>query len=164
MNRQADGRRRGFSIIELMIALAIFVTSFCMIIGVFPMTFKSIQTSKNSLIAGNIATERMERIKDPLLRKFNVVSEYGTTDEHFFDIVDTIYATEAQNVIQDPSPVTFTSMVNGVTQQLDYTVMGMVEPLEPPDPDMVLVTVRVQWNEGSRNCEVKLVSKIARLQ
>jgi prepilin-type N-terminal cleavage/methylation domain-containing protein len=132
------GRKKGFSILELMFAMAIFLTSFCMIIGVFPVTFRSIQTAKNNLVATHLAELNIEVVK-------NLAYDEIVTGK--------------------PADGTYSlrSTVNGVQQNLDYNCNYVVTPLGIND-DLKEVRVQVSWNEGSMVHYVNLVTRVARLQ
>jgi len=135
-------RIKGFSVIELLIALAIFVTSFCMIIGIFPVTFRSIQMSKNFLLATNLAEQKMEYAKSL----------------PFSDIDTTHLANES---------ITMFSTVNGVQQTLRFTCNYQLSaPSSTSDPyygQIKYITVMVTWQYGVQQEYIKLQSSVAKL-
>lgn len=135
-------RIKGFSIIELLIALAIFVTSFCMIIGIFPVTFRSIQMSKNYLLATNLAEQKMEYAKSLV----------------FTDIDTTHLPNET---------ITIFSTVNGVQQTLRFTCNYQINvPTDATSPyygQIKYITCQVSWEYRSQVEYVRLQSSVAKL-
>jgi len=53
-------KKKGLSLIELLIALAILATGFLMILGVFPVSMKSVKQGKDVLFASHLAQRQME--------------------------------------------------------------------------------------------------------
>ncbi|MFH1453502.1 MAG: prepilin-type N-terminal cleavage/methylation domain-containing protein [Armatimonadota bacterium] len=53
--------KKGASLIELMIALAILAVGFLMILGVFPVSMKSVKHGKDMLFATHVAQQKMEQ-------------------------------------------------------------------------------------------------------
>jgi prepilin-type N-terminal cleavage/methylation domain-containing protein len=138
MRRSLSPGKKGFSIIELMFAMAIFLTSFCMIIGVFPVTFRSIQTSKNTLVAMHLAQQHMEIVKNLA-----------------FDEIVTGNPEDGNFVLE--------STVNGVQQNQSYNINYIVTPIGITD-DLKEVRVQASWSEGGMVHYVNLVTRVARLQ
>lgn len=54
-------KKKGFTLIELFIALAILATGFLMILGVFPVSMKSVKQGKDILFATHLAQQQMEK-------------------------------------------------------------------------------------------------------
>ncbi|MDQ7822336.1 MAG: prepilin-type N-terminal cleavage/methylation domain-containing protein [Candidatus Eremiobacteraeota bacterium] len=159
MKRQYVRDRRGFSLIELLIAIAIFLTSFCMIIGVFPVTFRSIQMAKNQMLATHFAEERIEYVKGMEFASILAMSEYNPP---------------APPPVPLNGSFTVTSMVNGVTQTLSYNWNIQVNKL--PDAaanpcELCGVRVTVWWYENSNEAatinkvhSVDLYTEVAKLK
>lgn len=124
-----------------MIAIALFLTSFCMIIGIFPVTFKSVQLSKESLIASNIAEQQLEYAKS---LTFGEISN------------------DPNGPLKHSSYV-LSNTVNGVQQSLEFSVDYFVTSISTELKD---VKVTVTWYKGANNTEphyVVLETKIAKL-
>ncbi len=67
-------RAKGFSLVELLFAVAILASSLLILVGIFPAVFSEVRQGKYILLATQIAQKRME---DALSRPFDEVS--GTT-------------------------------------------------------------------------------------
>ena len=135
-------RIKGFSVIELLIALAIFVTSFCMIIGIFPVTFRSIQMSKNFLLATNLAEQKMEYAKSLPFTSIDITNLPNET-------------------------ITMFSTVNGVQQTLrftcNYQLSAPTDTTSPYYGQIKYITCMVTWQYGPVQEYIKLQSSVAKL-
>jgi len=92
--RRPSSRSAGFSLIELMLGLAIFTTSFLLILGVFPTSGRAVHWGRTLLLATHIGQRQMEamtslpfaQISTPAPGTQSMVSMVnGTTEVLMFD-------------------------------------------------------------------------------
>lgn len=121
-----------------MIAIALFITSFCMIIGIFPVTFRSVQLSKESLLATNLGKQCLE---------------YAKTLDY-----DSLPALNTAN----PPTIFLKNMVNGIGQELTFNYKYIVTEEIPNE--LSRVSVKVYWQYSSMTHYVTMDTKIARLK
>jgi hypothetical protein len=106
-----------------------------MIIGIFPVTFRSVQLSKENLVATNLAEQRMEYIKSLP-----------------FD--------EITNTNLPPGSIVLNNKVNGVQQNLTFEYYPMVID---QTTELKRVTVKVAWTVSKLTHYVVLETQIAKL-
>lgn len=104
-------KKKGFTLIELFIGLAILATGFLMILGVFPVSMKSVKQGKDVLFATHLAQQQMEKA---------IYQCYGTDFLNYgLSIPDTT--------------TTVTSTVNNVPTTTGFIYSVTFDPDGPPD-------------------------------
>jgi len=122
-----SGKQKGFSLIELLIALAIFAVSLLAIYGTFPIAMRAITKAENNFLANQVAIKEVEFLK-------TLPWEELTMDN--------------DEITERPSTVV-TSTINGVTINTTFNSIIRIDPL-PDDPDNIkVVRVQISWTTGS---------------
>lgn len=93
---------KGFLLIELLIAIFILTVCFLVILGVFPVSYKSVKKAKDVLFATNVARRQIERVcyydfTEPNLSLSNATASYTCEVEGNTSTTEFIY-----NVIVSP--------------------------------------------------------------
>lgn len=70
------GRRRGFTVIEMLVAIAFFATFYIIIMEVWPLSARSVLQAKNALLASHVAEQEMEYA---IYQGYNAVSNRSGT-------------------------------------------------------------------------------------
>ena len=153
-------KRKGVTLVELMIALALVTIGIIAMVNSFGFIQKGIQASKNKTLASNLAQEKMQIIKQKVYYQVLVTSDpaHNTTDfdPETFDY-DTGYF--------PPEYITEA----GVTYAR-YTLVqvakensGQIQILSPSTPDtgLRLITIIVVWSQGGVKRKLSLRSLMA---
>lgn len=120
----ARRRRKGFSLIELLLGLTIFTTAFLFILGIFPSAMKAMHQGRQILLATHVAQREMEAF----------LGQYRT----FSSLTDGTHTpTEAT-----PSLI---SLVNGNTEVMSFTTSIIVSSV---NADLKDVRCQVTWQES----------------
>lgn len=98
--------KKGFSLIELMIALFILAVSYLCILGVFPVSMRGVKQGKDILFATHLAQQQMEK------------AVYQCGGDDFLD-----YGLSITN-----GTASLTSVVNNVTTITDFTYSVTFSP------------------------------------
>jgi prepilin-type N-terminal cleavage/methylation domain-containing protein len=121
MRPRNSARRKGFSLIELLLGLTIFSTAFIMILAVFPTSVKAMHQGRQVLLATHIAQGQMETFLN------------GKT---FATLADGSYT---------PTTPSMISMVNGQTEVMSFTTQIVVSTVSANLKD---VRCQVTWQES----------------
>ena len=115
--RSPGVRRAGFSLVELLLAVAILASAFLLVMGMFPLSFRGVHQGKHYVIASKLAESYMdvERTKS--------------------------FPTMANNTYTDTVPV----VVNGVQSAATYTTVVTVQPNPAGTASKAVITVQTQW-------------------
>lgn len=126
---------RAFSILEMVVAAAVFAISVLVLFGIFPITARSVSQAEQRLLANHLASNRLE-----LLR------------------------TSAFDGIQDqlPQAVAVEFVHNKEVIELEYQVEQKVVTAAA-DPGLKNVEVIVRWHFRKRDQELRLETQVARL-
>lgn len=120
-------RSSGISLIEVLIALAIFVTSVLAIYGIFPMAMKAVNQGENNLLANQVAKKELEYVKTLSWDQLDNENE----------------------AVSSRTPTMVTTTVNGVPRTVSFEPVIRIDPL-PDDPTNIkIVRVQVKWTIGS---------------
>ena len=139
-SRRRNGMR-GMNLIELLFALTIFTVSLLMIVGVFPMSIRSISKGKAVLLASHIGEQKLEWVRT-----------LG-----FDQIFNVTQATPGS--LADES-ITMTQSVNGSTATETFTVKYVVTDNIGGDANLKSVRVQVQWFEGFGTTGTQTIKKV----
>ncbi len=150
-------RNRGFTLVELLIAVALIGIGIMALAESFKYIQRGIQVSKNKSIASNLAQEKMQIIKEKIY--YNIaattaplyLSEFSPAvpyDNYFFP---------PENILE--AGVTYTRYTYIQPVQEDSGNLVYVSPASP-DTGMKQITVTVVWNEGSGRKKVQIKSII----
>ncbi|MFP4498470.1 MAG: prepilin-type N-terminal cleavage/methylation domain-containing protein [Vulcanimicrobiota bacterium] len=120
-----DNNKKGFSLIEVMIALVIFVSCLLLIFTLFPMAVRSLSQGKHIFLATTVAQKEMEYIKT---LPFNQVAMSNT---------------DLQN-----RTTTVNLTVNGVNSSIPFTSYTTISE-DPADANLRNVRVTVKYPYGS---------------
>jgi len=71
-------RRRGISLIELMIAIGLLASGFLMVIGMFPTGLMALKKSEGVVLATDLAQRELERVKTT---DYDAMSSYQVQEE-----------------------------------------------------------------------------------
>lgn len=128
-------RRRGLSLLELMIALAVFAVAFLMLLAVFPTAARAVRQGEDRMVATFLAERRLEELR---------AADFDTLVDAFEEVpVDSSNA--------------------GIANLVTYTVQTDVENVPGFEPDLKSVRVVVSWN-GERARWVEVTTYVARLR
>lgn len=117
-------RRSGLSLVEILVAMTIFITSFLALLGVFPTALHSVQQAREMNIATFLAEERLEQLK-----------AFGGSSSVNFNLLADQAATNV--------PITFTT--NGQQARIDFQCQAQVAPSPTASPTMKQIQVTVSW-------------------
>lgn len=115
--RLGCGRRAGYSLIEVLMGIAIFSTSFLMLLSIFPTSRRAGQLARDTAIATTVATDRLELAKT-------------------LDFEDITPANLPSGTVQARS------VVHGVSQAISFTYQYAVHSTAE---DLKTVAVLVTW-------------------
>lgn len=135
----APRQRQGFSLIELMLGLAIFATSLLMILGIFPTSSRSIQQARTVLLGTHVAQQLMEQYARALPFDQVVNRSSGSNDP--------ITGTPC-------SAVPLISTVNGSQRVITFNWQIAVTS---PGTDLKDVRVQVSWMDTEQTSTVPFV-------
>lgn len=119
--RRTHPRKRGFSLIELLIGLSIFATAFLMILGIFPSSMRALHQGRQIMLATHYAQFQMETFMAG--KSFSSLA-VGTTN---------------------PTDQTLLSMVNGSPEILTFHTDIIVSSVTSSLKD---VRCQVSWQES----------------
>ncbi|MCD4786157.1 MAG: prepilin-type N-terminal cleavage/methylation domain-containing protein [Candidatus Eremiobacteraeota bacterium] len=122
-----SGKQRGFSLIELLIALTIFAVSLLAIYGTFPVAMQAITKAEKNFLANQVATQEIEFLKTL------------QWDELSMD----------NDEINERPPTVVTSTINGVTHNTTFNSIIRIDPLTEDPDNIKVVRVQVSWVIGS---------------
>lgn len=130
-------RRRGFSIIEMLVACAVFAVSILVLFGIFPISARSVRQAEHRLMAVHLASNRIE-----LVRAMNV---------------DRLRS-------EPPVSATVTFRHQGEVIAQEYEIEQIVTP--PPSAGAKLREVRivVSWKADNRKQTLKMETQVASLE
>lgn len=128
-------RRRGLSLLELMVALAVFAVAFLMLLAVFPTAARAVRQGEDRMVATFLAERRLEELR---------AADFDTVVDGFAEV-----PVESSNA--------------GVANLVTYTVQTDVENVAGFEPDLKSVRVVVSWN-GERARWVEVTTYVARLR
>jgi uncharacterized protein (TIGR02598 family) len=111
------GRGAGFSLVELLLAVAILASAFLLVMGMFPISFRGIHQGKHQVIAAQLAQAYMDRERT---RPFTSMSNGTYTDR-------------------------VSVVVNGVTSATTYTTAVTIRPSPVGTANKAVLMVQTQW-------------------
>lgn len=129
----ARSRRRGagFSLVELLIAVAVFATAFLMMLGIFPTSAAALHQSHSYMLATHVG----ER----------VLEQYVMT-QSFANVVNRTSGTTDPITGQPDAPVTLITTVNGSQQITTFNWQIVVTALSA---DLKSARCMVWWNDST---------------
>ncbi len=111
------GRAPGFSLVELLMAVAILASAFLLVMGMFPISFRGIHQGKHQVIASQLAQAYMDRERT---RPFTSMTNGTYTDR-------------------------ISVVVNGVMSATTYTTTVTVRPSPVATANKAVLMVQTQW-------------------
>lgn len=155
-----NGRRiddDGFSLVEALIAIAIFAMGILSVITMLDVGFNTTRLSRNMTTATELASSMMDRIRndstsqnDPFTANINSLMTYNG--------MNTNNAAPASA----PASISFLQWQAQIQQNLPNGANGIVTVTQNPDPNLQLnyfVTVQINWPSFMQK-NVRLVSEI----
>lgn len=115
-----SSRRAGFSLIEVLIATAVFSVAFLALIGLFPTTQRTSRQAQYQLLANHVGETQMEQ---------------------------TLYAPFDSIVSTSPQTQVLTTQTNGTQQVWSFTYQLTVTPNANGNANLKDVRCRVTWND-----------------
>lgn len=112
-------RRSGFSLIEILFAVAILASGFLLVMGMFPTSFRGVHQGKHRLVANQLAQAYMDRERS---KSFNTMSSTVYNDN-------------------------YTTVVNGVSSSAAYRTTVRVTPGSGTlaASNKALIEVQTEW-------------------
>lgn len=114
IRRVLSPHQHGFSLIELMFALAVFATAFLMMLGIFPASSSALHQSRSYTLATHVGEQ---------------VIEQHVTAQTFANVVNRTSGTNDPITGQPNSPITLVTTVNGSQQVLTFNWQIVVTPV-----------------------------------
>lgn len=154
-SRCAAASRRGVTLIELMIAVAILTIAIAGLAGSFGFIQKAIQASKNRTLASNLAQEKMQILKQKIYYQVLITSDPAHNSTDFSPEVldyDTGYF-PPENITE--AGVTYTRYTYVQVAREDSGGIVLLAP-NIPDTGMKLITVHVVWSQGGTKRKLSL--------
>ena len=111
------GAPSGFSLIELLFAVAILATGFLLVLGMFPTSFRGVHQGKHNLIATQLAQAYMDQERS---KSFSAMATGTYSDK-------------------------YTVVVNGVPSTSFYTTTVNVRPSPAGTANKATILVQTQW-------------------
>ncbi len=153
-------KKKGVTLIELMIALALVTIGIIGMVNSFGFIQKGIQASKNKTLASNLAQEKMQIIKQKVYYQVLVTSDpaHNTTDFAPESIdYDTGYF-PPENITEAGVTYARYTLVQPAREN-----SGVMEVLSPSTPDtgLRLITITVVWSQGGVKRKLALRSLMA---
>lgn len=111
------GRAPGFSLVELLMAVAILASAFLLVMGMFPISFRGIHQGKHQVIASQLAQAYMDRERT---RPFTSMTNGTYTDR-------------------------ISVVVNGVMSTTTYTTTVTIRPSPVATANKAVLMVQTQW-------------------
>ncbi len=128
-------QKRGYSLIELMVAMFIFLTCLLFMIGMFPTAVKAVSQARHTFLATSIAQQELEYLKNLPWDKLENFQDYAQSEP------DTFYRTTV-----------LTSEINGVSSSVEFQTNPIISNYST-DPsgnvDVVNIRVLVKYAYGS---------------
>ncbi|HAT72598.1 MAG TPA: hypothetical protein DCS63_07265 [Elusimicrobia bacterium] len=148
-------KRKGVTLVELMVALAVLTIGVVGLAGSFSFIQKAIQASKNRTLASNLAQEKMQILKQKVYYQVLITSDpaHNTTDfaPQSIDYDPGYFPPE--NVTE--AGVTYTRYTYVQVAREDSGGMVLLAP-NIPDTGMKLITVTVVWSQGGTKKKITL--------
>ncbi|MHB2018052.1 MAG: type IV pilus modification PilV family protein [Candidatus Xenobia bacterium] len=139
--------QRGFSLVEVMVAMFVFVVSFLGVVSVYPTAMHSVQGAKNLSLAQNIASQQMELALDtPYATLAQDITGGLTTDARSFTLLCSMHGAQQTLVYNYSRVLTFW---DPVLQQSSTTDSGLID-----------IRVQVDWLEDGRLRLIDLESQL----
>lgn len=129
-------RPRAFTVTEMVVAAAVFITAVLVLFGIFPISARSVSQSEQRLMAVHLASSQLE-----LARAIN--------PERLRD--------------EGPYTTTVRFLHQGKTVTQEYSLEQRVTPATANAP-LRNVTVVVSWHADNRDQQVQMETQFARLQ
>lgn len=153
-------RKRGVTLVELMIALALLTIGVIGMVNSFGFIQKAIQASKNKTLASNLAQEKMQIIKQKVYYQVLVTTDpaHNTTDF------------PSESIDYDAGYFPPESITEAGVTYTRYTLIqvarensGKIEILSPTTPDtgMRQINITVVWSQGGVKRKLSLRSLMA---
>lgn len=111
------GRGPGFSLVELLLAIVVLASAFMAIMGMFPISFRSIHQGKHHVVASQLAQTYMDLER---CKPFTTMATGTYTDR-------------------------MTVVVNGQTSTTTYTTVVTVRPSPIGTANKAVILVQTQW-------------------
>ncbi|MBI3924638.1 MAG: prepilin-type N-terminal cleavage/methylation domain-containing protein [Armatimonadetes bacterium] len=113
--------RRGISLAEVLIALAIFAVAFLFVLGIFPVSADSIRQARELNLAVHLAEQKVE-----------------SSRAQAFD-----------SVVSNGGSEWLTMVNNGAQQEMEFVYQVLVTDEPPVDPELKNIVISVSWTSES---------------
>jgi len=157
-------RTRGFTLIELIVALAVVSIAITALVQMFTLSLNLAQTSQNALLASNLANEKLNYLKNCPEKFIWKISE-ANDKEGVFPILTSEDEAKAGNVADIPiiAPPDWASFRNykNISQKFRWKAFGK---LLPEDNSYYEIVVTVIYKEFGRTKYYTINSIIPRSQ
>lgn len=162
-------RYAGYSLIELLIGILLFILLLLFIGTLIPMSQVSARSSSHHDVAMTLAESLMDNIRalpwDSIIKKDDAYDgREGTPTENALYPPYPYPTKDVYSIYPDPGTL---QMVAHETKYY-FTVQARYEPPGPHNQKLIKVVIGVSWDEfqggGVRRKQITLVSKIARKQ
>ncbi|MCX8066143.1 MAG: prepilin-type N-terminal cleavage/methylation domain-containing protein [Candidatus Hydrogenedentes bacterium] len=156
------GKKFGFTLIELIVALAVLSVAVTVVVQMFSISVDMSRVAQNSILAHMIAEEKLEFVVNhPEKFKWNIPENYKFGD--FFRVLTSSDEPEAGNKVEEflslpPEWERYVRYKN-VLSSFRWKVLGK---LSSPDSNVVEVIVVVSYRESGRLRNYALMSIVPR--
>lgn len=152
--------RRGITLIELMIAVAILSVAIGGLASSFTYIQRAIQASKNRTLASNLAQEKMQILKQKVYYQVLVTTDpaHNTTDFAPESLDYDAGYFPPENITE--AGVTYTRYTYVQVAREDSGAIQLLAP-NIPDTGMKLITVTVAWSQGGTKRKLSISNIMA---